>query len=319
VPNSSRLVSAGSNAALVWDLERLQLRSRTSMPTPTPSAGTDPVFGPGLDAIVAQPAVEVEPLAWATSPNGRLTASANSAGTITVMNLDSDKPPVLLESPGVTALDLSPIGTLASASRDGTVQIWDLASGQATKLPNGSGMAIAVLAFNPTGNRLAAGGQDGTVTIWDIPRRQIARAPLKAHGGAVRSLSFSQDGALFASGGTDRKVLVWDVASGQQIGAPLTGHTQVIQSLTFDEAGRLISRDGEVEISRRLDLTPWDVVERRACEIAHRNLSEAEIDDFGIRNLWTDLGMDGLWSIVAGGDHGRLTCREYPVAGAPRR
>ena len=53
---------------------------------------------------------------------------------------------------------------LASAGEDGTVRLWDPASGQPTATLEGHTGRVNGVAFSPDGHRL---GNDGTVRLWD--------------------------------------------------------------------------------------------------------------------------------------------------------
>jgi WD40 repeat protein len=56
---------------------------------------------------------------------------------------------------------------LASGSYDGTVRIWDAATGRERAALTGHSGSVAAVVVAPDGSWLASGGRDGTVRIWD--------------------------------------------------------------------------------------------------------------------------------------------------------
>jgi serine/threonine-protein kinase len=110
----------------------------------------------------------------------------------------------------LTAAALSPGGLrLASASREGTVIVWDVATGQDSFILRGHSGRVNGLTFSPDGRRLASGSEDRTVELWDL-KTGLETLTLRGHGSGINGVAFSPDGLRLVSAGMDETVKVWD-------------------------------------------------------------------------------------------------------------
>jgi hypothetical protein len=107
----------------------------------------------------------------------------------------------------VNALAVLPDGRLASGASDGTIKLWDPASGQLQATLEGHSGPVNALAVLPDG-RLASGGDDRTIKLWDPASGQL-QATLEGHSGWVYSLAVLPDGRL-ATGSSDHTIKLWE-------------------------------------------------------------------------------------------------------------
>ncbi|MGE3539255.1 MAG: WD40 repeat domain-containing protein [Candidatus Tectimicrobiota bacterium] len=151
-------------------------------------------------------------------------------------------------------LHFSPNGaTLAAWAGDGTVRLWDLASGQERQRLGGQSSALKALQVSPDGQSIASAGEDGVVRLWDAASGQ-ERQRLTGAWDAVQVLRFRPDGRTLALGTSAGQVWLLDLASGQAASA-LTGHTGAVTSLSFSPDGQLLASGAERDEAVRV----WDV------------------------------------------------------------
>ena len=100
--------------------------------------------------------------------------------------------------------------TLATASDDRTVRLWDAADGSPRGILEGHIDRVDGLAFSPDG-RLASSAEDRTIRLWDTASGQTLLI-LKGHAGRIRCIKFSPDGRTLASASYDRTLKLWEAA-----------------------------------------------------------------------------------------------------------
>lgn len=113
---------------------------------------------------------------------------------------------------------------LATAGEDGTVRMWDGASGEVGPVLRGHEGRVATCAWAPSADTegvlwLASAGDDGTVRLWDGASGE-AGPVLRGHKGIIAACAWAPSvgvgGRLWlASAGDDGLLLLWDVTLGE--------------------------------------------------------------------------------------------------------
>lgn len=196
-------------------------------------------------------------------PKGRMLASGNDKGTISLWEPDSGVALKTLSGHNrrVNALAFSPDGTLlASGGYDGEIRLYEPWTGKWIRSLHwsllesflGSNYWITALAFSPnskliacgTGSSRAAGfHKAGHAVIWEAATGRMLHT-LSGHHSWVNAIAFAPDGHRIALASMDTAVKLWDVPTGHVVNS-LEGHQGSVVSVAFTPDGQILATAGE--------------------------------------------------------------------------
>ncbi len=161
---------------------------------------------------ITHPLVSLPPTAARFNADGRQLVTGDEVGTIHIWDTNLGKPTaVFLQNGAVRSLAYNADETLlASASADGQIWVWEIATGKLLAQFELGEVEVSSLAFSPNNQLLAAGGNNGALRVLDIAS-QAELVALQGHLHTVTSVAFTADGMALISGSYDSTVRVWGV------------------------------------------------------------------------------------------------------------
>ncbi|MGL6227320.1 MAG: WD40 repeat domain-containing protein [Thermoguttaceae bacterium] len=158
----------------------------------------------------------------------------------------------------LNSLAFNPKGDMiVSTGNDGTVSLWDTATGAGRGVLRGHRSAVLCAEFSPDGKYVVSGGTDKTVILWDVATG-LEKVRFSGHTGDITGVFFSSDGSTIYTTGRDRSVIVWDVKTGQKLLQSEKRNSPIEMAAIEVTTGNvaLAEQNGMIEILTPVSLKP---------------------------------------------------------------
>ena len=127
--------------------------------------------------------------------------------------------------------------TLASGSDDGTIRLWDTATGQHKATLEGHTWGVTSLAFSKDSSTLASAA-DTEVWVWDVATGH-RKAAFDEHTDEVTGIALNANGTVLASSSLDTTVRVWNVVNGTH--SFTLEHSKAVIDVDLNPRGRTVA------------------------------------------------------------------------------
>ena len=144
-----------------------------------------------------------------------------------------------------------------SGSWDGTLRLWEIASGKCTRRFVGHTNDVLSVAFSVDNRQIVSGARDKTVKLWNTLGECKYTMSDDGHSEWVSCVRFSPNVAapVIVSAGWDKLVKVWALNNNCKLRCNLPGHTGYLNTVTVSPDGSLCASGGKDGTAMLWDLT----------------------------------------------------------------
>jgi WD40 repeat protein len=160
-------------------------------------------------------------------------------------------PIIFTDANALRSAAFSPDGSrIVTASANGTLRIWDTASGQLLFTSSGL-LTLNAAMFSPDGKHIVTASSDSKARIWDTEAGQLL-VTFSGHSSHFTAAAFSPDGKRIVTASWDHTARIWDAKSGGLV-TTLPGHTGKVRSAAFSTDGKRIVTASDDDTARIWD------------------------------------------------------------------
>ena len=186
-------------------------------------------------------------------PDGATAVVASRQGLLLRIEVETGRVLSITElEPHFQQMAVCRDGTLGVSSDEGSLTLWDLATGRVVRRVSGTYDLNYSLAASADGERVVSSSLSGNLMgFWDL-RSDGTFHTLEGHSGSVKAVAITVDGDRAVSASEDKTLKLWDLETRREI-RTLSGHRAPVSAVA-------ISPDGSRVVSAAFDeLKVWDI------------------------------------------------------------
>ena len=149
---------------------------------------------------------------------------------------------------------------IVSGSKDCTIRIWDLDTGEQIRVLQGHENSVNALALTSDDMYIISGSSDDTLRIWNLETGEQIHV-LQGHENSVYAIAVTSDDRYIVSGSKDCTIRIWNLQTGEQIRV-LQGHENSVMSIAVTSDDKYIISGSEHDLLRKWNLNTGMLIKK---------------------------------------------------------
>jgi|GEM_PF-4391291 len=150
---------------------------------------------------------------------------------------------------------------ILSSAANGSIILWDIASGDIVQQYATSDTPVQALALHPNGEQFFAGNANGQIILWNFDDETSVEIFTHNSGDAITTLSVSPTGEFFLSGHQSGDIAIWLVEQ-NSVSQVFNDHIGAVTSIALSPDGNTVASVSQDSVINLWDLRSTQIIQR---------------------------------------------------------